>query len=248
MVFRKAELNMGILSTIFTEVLWRPLFNGLVFFYSALPWHDLGVAIVLLTIAIRLILAPLMGRARKAQHELAKIQPEIKKIQEKYKDNKEAQTKALMEFYAANKVNPFSGCVLMLVQLPILIALFSVFNTGFDPKELIYLYSFISHPGSLNTVSFGVLDLAKGNIVLGIFAAATQYYQTKLTLHANPPSSGGQGDFAQALQWQSLYLFPLIILAWSYSLPSALTLYWTVLNLFGIIQEIIERKRLVTRD
>lgn len=234
---------MNFLLSIFTEILWRPIFNGLVFFYNVLPWQDLGIAIILLTIFIRLILAPIMGRARRAQHELAKIQPEIKKIQEKHKDNKEAQSKALMEFYAANKVNPFSGCLLMLVQLPILIALFSVFNKGFAPESLEYLYSFISNPGSLNTLSLGIIDLAKGNIFLGAIAALTQYYQTKLMLHQTNAPSGEKGDFAQALQWQSLYLFPIIILAWSYSLPSALTLYWTVLNLFGIIQELIERKK-----
>lgn len=234
---------MSIISSIFTEILWRPLFNGLVFFYSVLPWHDLGLAIILLTLLIRLILAPVLGRAKKAQKELGRIQPEIKKIQERHKNNKEAQSKALMEFYAENKINPFSGCLLMLVQLPILIALFSVFRSGFDPKELVYLYSFIPSPGSLNTISFGIIDLSKGNIILGAFAALTQFYQTKLTLPQTTTSPEGKNDFAQALQWQSLYLFPLIIFAWSYSLPSALTLYWTVLNLFGIIQELVERKK-----
>ncbi len=238
---------MSIISTVFNEALWRPLFNGLVFFYTLFPWKDLGVAIILLTIVIRLLLAPILGRARKAQHELAKIQPEIKKIQEKFKDNKEAQSKALMEFYAANKVNPFSGCALMLVQLPILLALFSVFRSGFDPNQLVYLYSFIPSPGSLHTVSLGIIDLAKGNIILGAIAAITQYYQTKLTLHATNSFnvSTKKGDFSQALQWQSLYIFPVLIFAWSYSLPSALTLYWTILNLFGILQEIVERRKAV---
>ena len=234
---------MHYIKIIFLEILWRPLFNGLVFFYTILPWHDLGVAIILLTLGIRFILAPLMGKARKAQHDLAKIQPEIKKIQEKFKDNKEAQSKALMEFYATHKVNPFSGCLLMLIQLPILLALFNVFRTGFDPKQLIYLYSFIPNPGTLHTIAFGVIDLAKGNMVLGGIAAITQYYQTKMTLHLTSPHEGNKDDFTQALQWQSLYLFPALIFAWSYSLPSALTLYWTVLNLFGILQEVVERRR-----
>lgn len=236
---------MSIISSVFTEILWRPLFNGLVFFYSVLPWHDLGLAIILLTVLIRLILAPVLGRAKKAQHELNRIQPEIKKIQEQHRGNKESQSKALMEFYAANKINPFSGCLLMLVQLPILIALFSVFRSGFDPKELVFLYSFIPNPGSLNTISFGIIDLSKGGLVLGAIAAITQFYQTKLTLPPANKTAENKNDFAQALQWQSLYLFPLIIFAWSYSLPSALTLYWTVLNLFGIMQELIERRKIV---
>lgn len=176
---------------------------------------------------------------------MTELQGEIKKIQEQNKENREGQGKALMELYAKNKVNPFSGCLVILVQLPILIAMFQVFQGGFDPKELAYLYSFVPNPGALNPQSFGLLDLSIGNLYLGFVAAITQYYQTKLTLaYTSPqPISLSKGkDFAQILQWQSLYFFPVIIFAWSYKLPAALTLYWTVLNIFAILQEIITRK------
>ena len=113
---------------IYTEFLYRPLFNGLVLIYTILPWQDLGVAIIFLTIIIRFILTPLFLKSKKAQIELARIQPEIKKIQNSLKNDKEAQGKALMELYAKNKVNPFSGCLVAIIQLPILIALFRVFQ------------------------------------------------------------------------------------------------------------------------
>lgn len=226
---------------IYTEFLWRPLFNGLVFFYTALPVQDLGLAIIVLTVAIRILLAPFLWKAQKAQKSLAAIQPEIKKLQERFKNDREGQGKALMELYAERRVNPFSGCLLMAVQLPILIALFQVFQKGFDPAELKYIYSFISNPGALNPTSFGLIDLARGNIYLGIFAAITQYLQTQL---ASPPAApaGDKKDFAQMLQWQTKYIFPGLILVWSYTLPSALTLYWTVLNILGIVQEIIMKQ------
>lgn len=226
---------------LYTELLWRPLFNGLVWFYTVLPVRDLGLAIIALTLIMRLILAPLLWKAQNAQRGLASIQPEIKKIQERFKNNREAQGKALMELYASHKVNPFSGCLILLLQFPILIALFQVFQQGLDPSQLSYLYPFVSNPGTINPVSFGMLDLAKGNIYLGFVAALAQYLQTRIAAPAPlQPVSGG--DFSKIFQWQTTYLFPALILVWSYQLPAALTLYWTVLNILGIVQEIVVRR------
>ncbi len=226
-------------SFLYNELLWRPLFNGLIFFYTVLPIADLGVSIIALTIIIRTILAPVLWKAQKAQKDLQLIQPEITKIQNQFKNDKEAQGKALMEVYARYKVNPFSGCLLMLVQFPILIALLHVFQ-NFDTSRLSYLYSFIHHPAMINTVSFGFLDLAKGNIPLGVIAAVTQYFQIKMTMVAQPVSS--ENSFAKSFQTQTLYIFPALILVWSFKFPSALTLYWTIMNVFGIVQEIVMRR------
>ena len=227
---------------LYTEILWRPLFNGLVILYTILPGHDLGLAIVCLTLIIRMLVAPILWRSQAAQKKMAALQPELKRIQERHKNDKEAQGKAVMEFYAAHRINPFAGCVLLLVQLPILIALFGVFRKGLDPASLAFLYSFVPHPGMMSSHGlFGLIDLAKGNVILGVIAAATQYFQTRLM--APPPQTGaaGGGDFTKMLQWQTTYFFPLIILFWSYSLPSALTLYWTTMNVFGIVEAIIIR-------
>lgn len=194
---------------------------------------------VILTVVIRLILSPLLWKGQNAQKKLASLQPEIKRIQEETKGNKEAQGKALMQLYANHNISPFSGCLVILIQLPILIALFRVFQKGLNAAELSNLYSFVPNPGSINSISFGVLNLALGNLYLGAVAAITQYFQIKLTMPAAPAD---KKDFAAVLQWQSLYIFPALILVWSYTLPSALTLYWTALNLFGIVQEIVTRR------
>lgn len=231
---------MNILTFFYNEFLWRPLFNGLVWFYSLVPFHDLGIAIILLTIAIRLVLTPLFWKAQKTQKNLATLQPEIKRIQEELKQNREAQGKALMGLYAKHNVNPFSGCLVLLIQLPILIALFNVFRSGLDPTLLSYLYPFVQNPGSLNHVAFGILDLSMGSIYLGVIAALSQFFQTKMMMVGQPQSA--QNDFARMMQWQTLYIFPAIILVWSYTLPSALTLYWTILNIFGIVQEVVMKK------
>lgn len=235
---------MKLLAYLYTEILWRPLFNGLVFFYNIIPGHDLGIAIIMLTMVIRLVLAPLLWKAQAAQKKLAFIQPELKKIQEKHKGNKEAQSKALMDLYATHQVNPFSGCLVLLIQLPMLIALFQVFRRGLDVASLAYLYPFLMHPAVLHPISFGFLDLTRGALWLGAIAAITQFFQTKLSAPPPAPEGSGGGDFAKALQWQTTYFFPLLILLWSYSLPAALTLYWTAMNVFGIVEQLILQKRL----
>ncbi len=238
---------MEFITTLYTAILWRPLFNGLVLFYSIVPWHDAGLAVIGLSATLRLALAPLLWKAHKSQKALVALQPEIKQIQERFKGNREEQGKALMELYAHRGVSPFSGFGAIILQLPVLIALFQVFQQGFDAAQLTYLYSFIAHPGALDPVSFGFLDLSKGGwygLALGVAAAATQFYQSMLT---TPPSStagatSGSGDFSRMLSWQTKYVFPLFVLVWSYTLPAALTLYWTILNIFGIVQELIARK------
>jgi YidC/Oxa1 family membrane protein insertase len=235
---------MHVFSLLYTEVLWRPLFNGLVFFHNVVPGHDTGVAIVALTVAIRLALAPLLWRAQTAQKKLAVIQPELKRIQEKHKGDRESQSKALMELYAEHQVNPLSGCMILLIQLPVLIALFQVFRKGLDSASLTYVYSFLARPDALPGIAFGFLDLTRGSIWLGVIAAVSQFFQTKLSTSVQPTGGAAGGDFAKALQWQTTYFFPLLILLWSYSLPAALTLYWTAMNLFGIVEQLILLERI----
>lgn len=233
---------MNILSLLYTELLWRPLLNSLVFIYAILPWQDVGIATVILTILTRVIVLPLHLKAQRAQKDLARIQPEIKRIQEQYKNDREKQGQMLMELYQKHKVNPFSGCLIMLIQLPILIALFSVFRNGLSPESFDYLYGFVPNPGALNPISFGIIDVTKGNIYLGVFAAITQFIQSKITTPPVKTDTKKKNDFSQIFQKQMMYLFPVLIVFWSVKFPAALLIYWTTLNVFGIIQELILKK------
>jgi len=222
--------------SLYTAIVWSPLFNGLIWLYAVIPVNDFGIAIIAFTFVLRVLLLPLHWKAKKAQQNLSALQPEVKKIQEKFKNDREGQGKALMALYSERKVNPFSGCFPILIQLPILFALFQIFQSGFDPALLSYLYSFVPNPGTVNPVAFGFLDLSKGNVALGFFAALTQYIQTKISLPPPAPPSD-KPDFSQILQKQSLYMIPLMLLFFSYSFPAAVTLYWTMLNIFGILQD-----------
>ena len=115
---------MGLLGIIFNELIYRPLFNSLVFFYNIIPGHDFGLAIIALTILIRFALYPLSQKAIKSQKALSEIQPKIKEIQKQHQNDRAQQTKAMMEFYQKNKINPFSGCLPLLIQFPVFIGLY----------------------------------------------------------------------------------------------------------------------------
>ncbi len=130
---------MGTITAIFHAILYQPLFNALVLLYQYFPGHDFGIAVIILTVLIRILLYPLMFQSIKSQKILAELQPKIQEIQNKYKNDKEKQTKATMELYQKEKINPFGGCLPLLIQLPILIALFQVFSKGLLPESKFHM-------------------------------------------------------------------------------------------------------------
>ncbi len=228
---------------IFNEFLYRPLFNLLVFLYNTIPCSDIGVAIIGVTAVVKLVFWPLTGKAVKSQKALQEIQPRIKEIQEKYKDNKEEQAKKLMEFYKENKVNPMSGCLPLLVQIPILIALYQVFLKGFDPSSLSSLYSFVHNPGVINPMFFGLINLALPNKVFAILAGVSQFFQAKMTMPKNTklPNAPKTSDeyMMRAISKQTLYFLPVFTILISWNLPSGLALYWVVTTLFTLFQQYV---------
>jgi YidC/Oxa1 family membrane protein insertase len=220
---------------IFSILLYQPLFNALIVLCNYVPWHDFGIAIILLTIIIRIILFPISVKAIKSQRALQKIQPKIKELQIKYKDDKEKQAKELLNIYKEEKINPLVGLVLALIQLPILIALYWALKSGLDPKELVNLYSFVSHPNHINALFLGIIDLSKANFYLAIVAGFVQFLQAKMLI---PKNKGGQNsEFADIMQKQMTYFMPIFTVIILLGLPSALGLYWTVGGLFSIIQQ-----------
>lgn len=225
--------------TLYNEILYRPLFNVLVFLYETVSFYDLGIAIIALTVLIRLALYPLSRHAVESQKNMMTIQPEIKKLQEKYKDNKEEQMKQVMALYKEKKVNPFSGCVPILIQLPIIIALYQVFMAGFNDESLKILYSFIPNPGSLHHSFLGFLDLSlKKNIFLALIAGGLQFYQSKMMLDEQKKvQTAPANDFSANMSKQMTYTMPVVTVVISYTLPAGLALYWAVTNLISIIQQ-----------
>ena len=232
---------MELLITLFNQILYQPLFNGLIWLYNVIPGHDLGIAIIVLTTLIRLILYPLSQKAIRSQKAMAKLQPEIKEIREKHKDKQE-QAKAMMDLYKKYKINPLSGCLPILIQFPILIALYRVFFTGLDPQKLDGLYSFVTRPETLNTMFLGILDLSQRSVVLALLAGLFMFIQSKMLMPQKMMKQGGglkigSVDFSSLMSQQMTYFMPLITVFIAWSLPAALPLYWIVITLFGIIQQ-----------
>jgi len=229
------------LATLFNEVLYRPIFNALVFLYNIIPGHDFGIAIILLTILIRVVLFPLSSKSIKSRQALSVLQPKIKEIQKKFK-TKEEQTQGMMKLYKEEKVNPFSGCLPLLVQFPILIALYRVLINVLKPENLVALYPFVKNPGFINPSFLGVLDLSKASPVLAILAGISQFFYSKITIKHSPSmpqasNQKGKMDMQKTMTKQMLYFMPIltVIIAWNF--PAGLPLYWIVITLLGLAQE-----------
>lgn len=239
------------ITKLFTLLLYQPLFNLLVFFYNIIPGHDLGIAIIILTILLRLVLYPLSLKSIRSQKKLQNIQPELEKIKKKYK-SKEEQTRATMEFYRQNKINPFSSCLPLLIQFPILIAIYQVLRDGIKkPESLELLYSFVKHPGRLEPDFLGILDLGQRNIYLAILAGLTQFWQSRMlikkqkTKKKDPNSLSG---IASNMSNQMIYIMPIITVVIALSFPAGLSLYWVVTTLFSIVQQWFVLRRVKTQN
>ncbi len=225
---------------LWNTIFYQPLFNLLVWLYNVIPGHDIGVAIIILTVLIKLILYPFSLQALRAQKSLAALQPKIDELKIKYKGQKEAMSKELMKLYQDNKINPLSSCLPVLIQLPFLIAVYQVFISGLGSKGFETLYSFVANPGHLNAISFGFLDLSKTNLVLAILAGAAQFWQTKMMPRPTPPKNApGAKDesMTAAMNKQMLYFMPLITVFIGATLPGGLTFYWFLTTLLTIGQQ-----------
>lgn len=240
---------MNIIFFIFNEILYRPLFNGLIVLYKYIPGNDFGIAVIALTILIKLILYPIEIKGLRSQRKMAEIQPQVKEIQERNKDNKEKQTKEILELYKKTKINPFSSIFILLIQLPILIALYRVFWQGASliNQEKLF-YSFISISEAIKPLFLGLVDLSKPNLVLAVLAGAAQFWQTKLmSFSAKKPEKQAKKsmDFQTIMQKEMQYVFPVFTVLIIARLPSALSLYILTTSLFTVISQyfIIKKSR-----
>ena len=235
---------MEIFTTAFNTILYQPLLNALVFLYQYLPGQDFGVAVIVLTLIIRFALYPLMLTSIKSQKMLTELQPKIQEIQQRNKDNKEKQAQEMMKLYQEQKINPFGGCLPLLLQLPILFALYRVFWHGFEPKAMSLLYSFVPNPGVIDPNFLGFLNLSQPSLVLAVLAGIFQFIQTKMMAPKHKPSAdkGQMSEITGAMQKQMIYFLPLFTVMILFRLPAAIGLYWIVTAIFSIGQQYLVLK------
>lgn len=223
------------------------MYNGLVFLMDILPGADAGIAIIILTVIVKLILFPLSKKSVQTQLKMRKLEPAMKEIKEKYKDKQE-QAKKTMEFYKKEGVNPFAGFLLILIQLPIIFALYKVFySSGLPAISTELLYSFVKIPESVNINFLGLVNIAGKSIVLALIAGITTYLQVRFSMPVVPKKSPDgkrsfQEDFARSMSIQMKYIFPVIAFFISWSISGAIALYWITSNLFAIGQELVIRR------
>lgn len=239
---------------LFNELLYRPLFNSMVFFYNTIPGANIGLALILTTLVVRILMIPLYRASIKSQREIAIIQPILKELQTKYKDDRQKLSEEMLKAYKEHNVNPFAGILLLFVQIPILIAIYNVSLNIFKPENYPALYSFITLPETFNPQFFGLLNVADSkNIILALLVGISQYYQIKLiisrTKSAKPKETKKskkkksdkpeEPDFATTLNKQMLFMMPILVTIFAYSFPAAMSLYWITTTLFTIGQEFI---------
>lgn len=239
------------IGTLFNTILYRPIFNFLVFLYNIIPGHQLWLAIIILTIVIKVILLPISYQAAKSRKKQSLLQPKIKEIQKKYKDKTE-QSRELMKLYKENKANPLSGCLPLIIQLIVVIALYRAFMNIFKPESFSALYSFVSNPGTINVFMPFHIDLSVKNYAIAIIAAIAQFFSSKTMMQLTPSSlsstSEKQEVFQKTMQKQMTFFAPLMTLFIGMSFPSGVTFYWAVNSILELIQNLLINKRIYGKD
>ncbi|MCX6735674.1 MAG: YidC/Oxa1 family membrane protein insertase [Candidatus Parcubacteria bacterium] len=237
------------MKTLFHTIFFQPMYNALVLLVDILPGGSVGLAVIILTLLVKFVLFPLSQKSVVTQAKMRKLEPELKRVKELHKNNQQELARVTMELYKKEGVNPFSGCFLLLLQLPIIFALYYVFLAGLKFDKTL-LYSFVSLPDTVNSVFLGI-DLVKKSMLLAVIAGISQYYQIALSMPALPKRTSNepmsfQEEFSRNMNTQMKYIFPFLVVFISYSISSAIALYWIISNMFAIGQELYVRRKTKT--
>ena len=238
------------LGNLWNFILYRPLVNILAFFVTVIPGGDVGIAVIILTIVVKAALFPLSQRSIENQSKMKLLEPEINKIK-KSGASKEEQAKQTMELYKKHKTNPFSGCLLVLIQIPIIFALYYAFYKGikFDGG---LLYSFVHMPANMNMKFLGLINIGGRSLFLAVLAGISQFFQAyfmPMPIPSSEKNGSFQESFSKSMNMQMKYIFPLLVTLIAYRISGAIALYWITSNIFTIWQQIRAKKKgLVVKD
>lgn len=232
----------------FHTIFYEPIYNLLVLVLTYVPLHDIGTAIVAVTILVKGLLLPLNLSALRSQYLMKRLEGEMAEIKEKHKDAPQEASKAMMELYKREKINPFASLFTVLIQIPVFFALYFVFAKGLfaDPNSL---YSFVHFPEVLHTRAFGLFDVTDKNIIMAILAGLSSYVLARrqtvsMVSKKQPHEENFQDQFMKSMKVQLLYVLPVIIIFSAAVLPSALGLYWFTSNIIGYLQDVYMKHKL----
>lgn len=241
--------SAGFWRKLFRIAFYKPLYNTLVFLVKIAPSRDLGFAIIILTILIRLVLLVPSQRAIVSQRRMQELQPKLNKIKKEFAGNQERIAAETMKLWKEHKVNPFGSCLPMLVQFPVLIALFYVIQNGLNPDNTYLLYSPLKNVdlNNVHTNFLGILELTKVNkYVLPLIVGALQFFQLKLTTFNKKKKEEGQQEPSSEMETANktmTYIMPVMIAIFTASVPAGVGLYWGVSTLFALGQQVIANRK-----
>lgn len=233
------------MTAFFHTVLYTPIYNLLMFLTDILPGQDIGLAVIAATLIVKVLIMPLTFAGLRTQRAIKLIEPEMKKIREDLKDNKEEQARQMFALYKKYGVNPFAGILTLLIQLPIVISLYWVFNNktllAVDPS---ILYSFVAAPTAISPLFIGIFSVMGASITLALLAGLTQlaYGFYAIPVPEKSEKEDMQADFARALAVQMRFILPIFIAIAAYFTSVAIALYFITSNLVLIAQEFIIRR------
>lgn len=233
------------MSGLFSTFVYTPIYNLLVFLVDVIPAADLGVAVIVVTLLIKFVLMPLSLAAVRTQRAMRQIEPELKALREKYKEDKETQARELFALYKKHNVKPFASILMLFIQIPIVLGLYLVCkDVATHPLYTDILYSFVAVPEMMTTLFLGFFSVATSSIFLALVAGATQYLYAAYAIPVPPKSDSAtpsmQEEFGRMMAVQARFMFPLLIALFSYT-SGALALYFAASNLFMVVQEYIAR-------
>jgi YidC/Oxa1 family membrane protein insertase len=212
-------------------------------FYKIIP--NYGIGIILVTFLLKLILYPLTKASMRSTAKMSELGPQMQAIKDRYPDNPQKQNELMAELYKKEKINPMGGCLPMLIQFPILIAFFGLLNKHFELRGAMFIPGWIpdlSKPDVVFVFSFNIPLLGNQLHILPILYTISMIYSMKIT--QNTQTSGQQ----QGMMKFMTYGMPLIFFFWLYNSPSGLMLYWSVMNVISIVQQMITNKKQAEKD
>ena len=235
------------MSFLYHTFFFDPLYNALVFLFKVFPWADAGIIVIILTVLVRSVMYPLSRKAVLTQMKMTEIAPELAEIKEKYKDQAEEQARRTLALYRDKGVNPFSGIMVIIIQIPIIFAMYQIFLHVPEVNAAL-LYSFVTVPEHINTTFLGFLDITAKSLVLALLAAISTFFQFQISARGQvQPKGNSFGDnLTRSMQTQMKYFFPVIVFFISYSISGVIALYWLTTNLFSIGQELFVRRKIKT--
>ena len=234
------------ISSLFHNLLYVPIYNLLIFFVDIVPYGDVGIAVIAVTVAVKLVISPFSISATKTQRRMKFVEPQLKEIKEKHKGDKEKLAMETLSLYKNNGIRPFASILVTFLQLPVIIALYLVFRHEhlLSPNTAL-IYHFVSLPTHISPLFLGLFPTTTHSIVLAVIAAGFQFLQAYITIPvpAKEKNATSSEEFARAMSLQSRFILPALIGGIAYT-AGALALYFITSSITGIVQEYYIRYRL----